>query len=249
MLGNLQVGDCIRIDGKHLLVYGDATKIETYSCIEKHGSSVQLLLTDPPYNVNYSGTKRKNRRQLINDNLGDRYTEFLTRLLDNAARVMNPGASYYVFMASSSITELYAACDAAELYRSSLLLWIKNHFVLSFADYKVKHECIQCGWKRGATHKFYDPKNLSTVFNYPKPTRSKEHPTMKPIPLVKELIQYSSMPGDIVLDPCSGSGTTMLAAQEFGRRCYMIEIDLEYIHSIIYRYLYFNPGAVIEITQ
>ncbi|TLG77362.1 DNA methyltransferase [Culicoidibacter larvae] len=122
MLDNLKIGDCIRIDGKHLLVYDDATKIETYSSIEKHGGAVQLLLTDPPYNVNYSGTKRKNRRRIINDNLGDRYTDFLTKLLSNAERVMEPGASYYVFMASSSITELYAACDVAGLYRSSLLL-------------------------------------------------------------------------------------------------------------------------------
>ncbi|TLG77363.1 site-specific DNA-methyltransferase [Culicoidibacter larvae] len=124
---------------------------------------------------------------------------------------------------------------------------MKNHFVLSFADYKAKHECIQYGWKKGAAHKFYGPKNASTVFNYSKPVKSLLHPTMKPLELVKELLQHSTLKGDVVLDPCGGSGTTMLAAEELGRMCYMIEIDPEYIKSIINRYLHFYPDAKIEI--
>ena len=234
--------------GKHKIVYGDATEMVAYENLFKENEKIDLLLTDPPYNVNYQGSKKK-RKKLLNDSLKERYPKFVFEFLSNAKHYMLPGAAYYIFTASSEIGTYQNTLKELDMYQSMQLVWVKNHFVLSFADYKAKHEHIMYGWKKGVAHKFYGAKNENTVLSYPKPTKNVYHPTQKPDECIKRLILNSSIEGDIVFDPFLGSGTTLLQAQANNRRCYGIELDVEYINIIISRFKHFYPEEKIIFEE
>lgn len=232
----------------NILVYGSSTNTKLYPEVMKD-IKIDLLLTDPPYNVSYSGTTKKKRKRILNDNLKNNYEQLVIDFLRLSYIYLKPGAPYYIFAAGKELGTYHRVLEQLDMYQSTSLVWIKNHFVLSFADYKAKHEHILYGWKKGEKHKWYGAKNCSTTLNHVKPYRSVYHPTTKPRALIRELILNSSKPGDIVFDPFGGSGTTLIECAKQNRTCIMFELDLEYIQTIINRYRFHFPNANIKYVN
>lgn len=195
-----------------------------------------MLLTDPPYGVSYVG-KTKDALTIENDTKGDsELLEFLHDALGNAKEHMADGAAFYVFHADSKGHVFRNALGSVGLVVRECLVWVKNTLVLGRQDYQWKHEPCLYGWKDGAAHKWYSDRKQTTVLEFDRPTANREHPTMKPIPLLAYLISNSTKEGDLVLDPFGGSGSTLLACEKLNRVCYTMELDPQYCDVIIQRW-------------
>lgn len=198
---------------------------------------IDLLLTDPPYNVNYKGSATKSRKGLLNDNLSaEEYQKFLTAAFKNAYEYMREGASFYVWHSTREHRNFETALNNAGLKVRQQLIWNKSHIVLGWSDYQWKHEPCLYGWKEGAAHKWYSDRKQTTILEFKKPTTNKLHPTMKPVEMMQYLIGNSTKEGDKVLDLFGGSGSTLIAAEELNRQCYMLELDPHYCEVIINRW-------------
>lgn len=212
---------------------GDATN----SCdIEKlmKGDKARLIATDPPYNVGYHG-KTKIRERLENDFMSKQEFEiFLEKAIGNMVEHSLPGTPFYIFMASSSFETLQDIMRKLGLKWSTNIIWAKDCFVLSWADYHQQYEPLWYGWKSGAPrlHPVKD-RTQSNLWHIKRPKKNPLHPTQKPTELLKRIIKNSSEEGDIVLDLFGGSGSTLKAANELNRKCYIMEINPEYCQSII----------------
>lgn len=269
-------GDIYRL-GEHRLICGDSTKQEYINAL-MDGEAADLLVTDPPYNVDYSeknealnradGGKRI-QRDIVSDKMDEEaFVSFLMAAFKNANSVMRAGAAFYVWFADNHFTEVWKSLMSNQLNVKQQLIWNKNNLILGRLDYQMKHEPCLYGWKDGAAHYFVDKRNLvtviedkkdlenmskqemkdllekiflkqelpSTVIDCDKPQRSADHPTMKPIPLMGRLIANSSRRKDIVLDLFGGSGTTLIAAEQLGRKCRMVEYEPIYVDVIIKRW-------------
>lgn len=246
--------------GDHRLMCGDSTKASDVKKL-MGGGKADLLLTDPPYNVDYTGGT-KDALKIENDaQEREQFLDFLTAAFQAGADAMKEGAAYYCWHASRTVAEFQEALNKAYLMPRQILVWVKSSLVLGRQDYQWRHEPCFYGWKEGAAHYFIDARTLTTVMDptddmtreqllqvvkeltaitstiyEDKPTASELHPTMKPIGLFKKLIRNSSREGDIVLDLFCGSGTTILAAEEMGRRGYGMEYDPHYCDVIIERW-------------
>lgn len=198
---------------------------------------IDLLLTDPPYNANYSGAARQKRDSIKNDKMSaEKYQAFLTAAFSNAYEYMKSGAAFYIWYSAKEHINFETALNNAGLQLRQQLIWNKSHFVLSWSDYNCKHETCIYGWKEGAAHKWYSDRKQTTVLNFKKPTKSRLHPTMKPVEMMRYLIGNSTQEGDKVLDLFGGSGSTLIACEELNRQCYMLELDPEYCKVIIERW-------------
>lgn len=221
--------------GRHRLVCGDATSEEDLDLL-MDGRTAQLLLTDPPYGVSYVG-KTEDALTIENDDMDDEgLAEFLGAAFANAQRAIDGGAAYYVFHADSKGHVFRAALAENVGPVRECLIWVKNSLVLGRQDYHWKHEPILYGWKDGGSHSWYSDRRQTTVLEFDRPAASREHPTMKPVPLLAYLMRNSSAKGDLVLDPFGGSGSTLLAAQKLGRDCCTMELDPHYCDVIIQRF-------------
>jgi DNA modification methylase len=149
---------------------------------------------------------------------------------------MKAGAVFYIWHADSNGYAFRAAAQEAGLVVRQCLIWVKNALVVGRQDYQWKHEPCLYGWKEGAGHLWASDRKQTTVLEFDRPTRSKEHPTMKPIPLFDYQMKNNTKGGDIVLDLFGGSGTSIIAAEQNGRVCYMMEFDPRYIDVIIDRW-------------
>lgn len=209
---------------------------------------IDLFLTDPPYNVNYKGVAGTIKNDKMKNN---EYIEFLTSAFNNAAEYMKAGASFYVWHANKTHIPFETALNNAGLEVRQQLIWCKNHFNLGRADYHWKHEPCLYGWKSGAPHKWYSDRKQTTLLNYNKPLRNNLHPTMKPIELMKYLINNSTKENDKVLDLFGGSGSTLIACEELNRQCYMLELDSKYCDVIIERWetLTGNKAVLLSDTS
>lgn len=250
--------------GNHILMCGDSTNKEDVTKLLR-GGVADLLLTDPPYNVNYSGGT-KEKLTIANDDMDDSsFYQFLIDAFANADSVMRPGAAFYIWHADSNGLTFRRACNDAGWQIRQCLIWVKNSMVLGRQDYQWKHEPCLYGWKDGASHYFVADRTETTVredefeevldeekttiLRYDKPTSSKLHPTMKPVKLMGDLIYNSSRKGDNVLDLFGGSGTTLIACEETGRNCYMMEYDPHYCDVIISRWEALTGKKAIAITD
>lgn len=251
-----QRGD-VYLLGNHRVMCGDATNTDDMKKL--CGTTlVDLTLTDPPYNVNiglkgeaYEKREDSNRfknRKLLNDNLSDaEFLQFLTDAFQNMHDYSKQGAAIYVFHADSEGYNFRRGFKDAGYDLKQTLIWVKNALVLGRQDYQWIHEPILYGWKSGASHAWYGDRKQTTVLKYDRPLKSAEHPTMKPIELCGYLIKNSSKEGDIVLDPFGGSGSTLIASEQLGRTCYVMELDPKYVDVIIERYeKYTGQKAVKE---
>jgi DNA modification methylase len=197
-----------------------------------------MVFTDPPYNVDYANSaKDKMRgkdRPILNDNLGDGFYDFLlAALMPMLARC---SGAIYVAMSSSELDTLQSAFRAAGGKWSTFIIWAKNTFTLGRADYQRQYEPILYGWPEGQNRHWCGDRDQGDVWNIKKPQKNDLHPTMKPVELVERAIRNSSRPGDIVLDPFGGSGTTLIAAEKSGRIGWLIELDPKYVDVIVRRW-------------
>ena len=219
--------------GKHRLVCGDSTKEETYVTL-MDGKKANLVVTDPPYNVNYEGGAGK----IKNDNMeNDKFYQFLLDAFTNMERVMAEDGSIYVFHADTEGLNFRKAFSEAGFYLSGTCIWKKQSLVLGRSPYQWQHEPCLYGWKKKGKHQWYSDRKQTTIWEFDKPKKNGDHPTMKPIPLIAYPIKNSSMSNCIVLDPFGGSGSTLIACEQLGRICHTIELDEKYCDVIVKRYI------------
>jgi len=219
--------------GRHRLVCGDSTKAETFAVL-MNGRKANIVVTDPPYNVNYEGTAGK----IKNDNLADeKFYQFLFDAFSNIEKVMADDASIYVFHADTEGLNFRKAFADAGFYLSGCCIWKKPSLVLGRSPYQWQHEPCLYGWKKSGKHQWYADRKQTTIWEFEKTKKNTDHPTMKPIPLLAYPIQNSSMSNTLVLDPFGGSGSTLIACEQTDRDCYTIELDEKYCDVIVKRYI------------
>lgn len=219
--------------GRHRLVCGDSTKPETYTMLMGE-TKANLVITDPPYNVNYEGSAGK----IKNDNMaGDKFYEFLLAAFKNMESVMATDASIYVFHADTEGLNFRRAFADAGFYLSGCCIWKKQSLVLGRSPYQWQHEPVLYGWKKNGKHQWYTGRKETTIWEFDKPKKNGDHPTMKPIPLLAYPIGNSSMANSVVLDPFGGSGSTLIACEQTDRICRTIELDEKFCDVIVNRYI------------
>lgn len=242
-----QLGDIYQL-GNHKLICADCTDKRSIDNLFED-KRCDMLLTDPPYGVEY-GEKNASLNRMdgghrietpyLNDELDRDYQEFFSNFLK-----LVPLADYntvYVAMSDQTLLKLSQALIASGIKISQYLIWVKNNHVLSRTDYAYRHEFIVYGWKD--KHKFYGDFS-TTVLEYDKPLVNDLHPTMKPLALIAKLIKDGSQADMLVYDPFLGSGSTLIACEQTGRRCYGVEIDPHYCDVVVKRWeAYTNQKAV-----
>ncbi|MDA3130364.1 MULTISPECIES: site-specific DNA-methyltransferase [Bacillaceae] len=219
--------------GRHRLVCGDSTKKETFEKLMED-KKANLVVTDPPYNVDYEGSAGK----IKNDNMNnDTFYQFLLDAFKNTEDALAKDGSIYVFHADTEGLNFRRAFEEAGFYLSGTCIWKKQSLVLGRSPYQWKHEPILFGWKKNGRHRWYSDRKQSTIWEFDKPKRNADHPTMKPIALIAYPIMNSSLTNSIVLDPFGGSGSTLIASEQTDRICYMIELDEKFCDVIAKRYI------------
>jgi len=221
-------GDLIEL-GRHTLVCGD--------CREVSGlPKFDMLITDPPYGVSYVG-KTKDALEIENDNLDEsELVKLWNGALDSTVPAITPGGAVYAAVPAGPLGHVFSEALKNRKILRQQLVWQKNSMVLGHSDYHYEHEPILYGWVPGGAHYFTSDRSKTSILKFDRPSRSEEHPTMKPIKLWAELISNSSRQGELVCDPFLGSGTTLIACDQLDRICYGIEIEPKYCQVIIERY-------------
>lgn len=219
--------------GEHRLFCGDSTKPETFDLL-MNGKKANLVVTDPPYNVDYKGSAGK----IKNDSMAeDQFEQFLLAAFQQMEAAMADDASIYVFHSDSHGLAFRKAFEEAGFYLSGCCIWKKQSLVLGRSPYQWQHEPVLFGWKKKGKHQWYTGRKESTIWEFDKPKKNKDHPTMKPIALVSYPIMNSTMTGCLVLDPFGGSGSTLIACEQTGRVCYTVELDEKFCDVIVRRYI------------
>ncbi len=219
--------------GPHRLTCGDSTKADTFTAL-MDGKLANLVVTDPPYNVNYEGTAGK----IKNDNMNNEaFYSFLLAAFKNTEAAMAKDASIYVFHADTEGLNFRKSFSEAGFYLSGTCIWKKQSLVLGRSPYQWQHEPVLFGWKKSGKHNWYADRKQTTIWEFEKPKKNADHPTMKPVALVAYPILNSSLSNCIVLDPFGGSGSTLIACEQTDRICYMIELDEKYCDVIVNRYI------------
>ena len=243
------------IMGQHRLLCGDSTNAASYTLLMA-GEKAHMVVTDPPYGVNYANSAkdkmRGTNRPILNDNLGEDFEPFLKAAL--TPMIAHCQGAIYIAMSSSELDTLQAAFRAAGGKWSTFIIWAKNTFTLGRSDYQRQYEPILYGWPEGAQRHWCGDRDQGDVWNIKKPQKNDLHPTMKPVELVERAIRNSSRPGNVVLDPFGGSGTTLIAAEKSGRVARLIELDPKYVDVIVRRWEDFTgkqatreaDGAVLD---
>ena len=231
--------------GKHRVICGDSTKAETYKQL-LDDRKANLVVTDPPYNVDVEETAGK----ILNDNMSDGdFYQFLLSMFTQVENHMEDDASIYVFHADTEGLNFRKAFKDAGFYLSGCCIWKKNSLVLGRSPYQWQHEPCLYGWKKKGKHQWFSDRKQTTIWEYDRPKSSKDHPTMKPIQLMAYPIQNSSMRGTIVLDPFLGSGSTLIAADQAGRVCYGIELDEKFVDVIVKRYIEVTGDTEVTVQR
>ena len=219
--------------GRHRLICGDSTKAETYERL-MGTTKANLVITDPPYNVNYEGSAGK----IKNDNMADdAFYNFLLAAYTQMHSAMADDASIYVFHADTEGLNFRRAFADAGFYLSGCCIWKKQSLVLGRSPYQWQHEPCLYGWKKNGKHQWYTGRKETTIWEFDKPKKNGDHPTMKPIPLLAYPIENSSLSNSVVLDPFGGSGSTLIACEQTDRICYTIELDEKFCDVIVKRYM------------
>lgn len=241
-----KLGDIYQL-GRHRLMCGDSTNAEQVKVLT-NGELVDMLLTDPPYNVAYEG-KTKDKLKIKNDNMEDTaFRQFLCSAFSAANEVMKAGAVYYIWHSDSEGYNFRGACHDIGWQVREVLIWNKNSMVLGRQDYQWKHEPCLYGWKDGASHLWASDRKQTTVIDFNKPNKSDIHPTMKPVGLFDYQIQNNTKGGDIVLDLFNGSDTTIIACEQNGRKAYCMELDPKYVDAAIDRWEKFTGQKAVKLN-
>ena len=220
--------------GRHRLMCGDATSAEDVAAL-MDGKKANLIVTDPPYNVAF---KSGSGLSIQNDSMenGEFYT-FLYNSFQNMAEHLEKGGAAYVFHADTEGLNFRKAFVDAGFHLAGVCIWVKNSLVLGRSDYQWQHEPVLYGFLKNGKHPWYSDRKQTTIWNYDKPKRNKNHPTSKPLDLLGYPISNSSQENAIVLDTFGGSGSTMMACEQTNRICHMMELDEKYASVILRRYV------------
>lgn len=225
--------------GEHLLTCGDCMDLNLVNKLAG-SKKISLILTDPPYGVDYIAVKKgfarvKKSKEIINDNIENEkdYKAFTVSWLNAVVPCLAVKNSCYIFNSDRMIFALKEAMESCGFRLAQILIWVKGSQVIGRRDYLAAHELIAYGWH--GTHSFFKSKDRSVIF-CPRPASSPLHPTTKPLSLIRRLILNSSRIGDIIYDPFAGSGTTLIACEQTKRRCLAVEIDPDYCKTIIDRF-------------
>lgn len=234
--------------GQNRLMCGDCRSGIDVSKL-MNGMMADLCVTDPPYNVDYEGGTDDGLK-IENDSMeNDLFATFLRQVFSVIFSVLKPGGSYYVFHADSEGENFRASLRKAGFKISQCCVWVKNSMVMGRQDYQWQHEPCLYGWKPGAGHLWNSDRRQTTVWNFDKPQRNGIHPTMKPIALMAYPVLNSSLPGQVVIDFFSGSGSTLLACQQVDRVCFSMEIDPKYVAATVLRFRTMFPEQQIRLIR
>ena len=235
-----KLGD-VYLLGRHRLMCGDSTTTDVEKLMA--GEKADMVFTDPPWNVNYGNVDDDNpqgykSRTIMNDFMGtEEFKDFMFSAFERMKSASKDGAMTYVVMSAQEWGNMMLTLAMNNYHWSSTIIWNKDHLVLSRKDYHTKYEPIWYGWKDGAARLCpLEDRTQSDVWDFDRPTRSEEHPTMKPVALVAQAIKNSSKQNNLVLDLFGGSGTTLIACEETNRTCYMMELDPKYCDVIVDRW-------------
>jgi site-specific DNA-methyltransferase (adenine-specific) len=242
-----RLGD-VWVMGKHRLLCGDSTSLSAVNTLTL-GGGIDMLLTDPPYNVAYEG-KTADALTIQNDSMSDAsFRKFLRDAFAAADSVMKAGAVFYIWHAGLESFNFQSACGDVGWKVRQYLIWNKNVMVMGRQDYHWRHEPCLYGWKEGAGHLWASDRKQTTVLNFDRPSRNLEHPTMKPVALFEYQLLNNTKGGDLCLDLFGGSGTTLIACEKNGRYARIMELDPKYCDVIVRRWQAFTgKQAVLEST-
>jgi DNA modification methylase len=240
-------GDIWLMNG-HRVMCGDSTKADDVSTL-MDGQRADMAVTDPPYNVAYEG-KTADKKTIQNDNMNEEdFYNFLLSAHKNMYANLKDGAALYVFHADSEGLNFRRAFVESGFKLTQCCIWVKNSMILGRQDYQWQHEPVLYGWKPTAAHRWHGDRCQTTIWHFDKPQRSAEHPTMKPIPLIAYPIQNSSKKNDLVLDLFGGSGSSLIACEQTGRKCFSMEIDPLYCDVIVRRYIKAENENKIQLIR
>lgn len=249
--------------GPHRLAIGSGTDPDVVAAA-CDGQLADLFITDPPYNVDYTG-KTADALKIGGDHQDDEgFRQLLAGLFAAALANTKRGGPAYVFHADTKGLDFRTQWTEAGWELKQVLVWVKDRFVLGRQDYHWQHEPIIYGWAPGAAHVWTAGRDLttllddeldlasltkpqmlamlrgireaSTAIRHDRPAASEVHPTMKPVDLYVRLLEPSSSAGDLILDTCAGSGTAAIAAHRTRRRAALVELDPSYADVICRRY-------------
>ena len=223
--------------GEHRLLCGDAIKPADVERLTA-GSKADVVFTDPPWNVGIgldSNPRHRQRKGLANDSMSSK--DFAHFLASAAASIASIAAGdVYCVLGASEWPALDTALRGAGMHWSATVIWVKDSFVLGRSKYHRRYEPIWYGWKDGGTSSFCKRRDLDDVWEIPRPKRSEQHPTMKPVELVARAIANSSKPKGVVADLFAGAGSTLMAAEQLGRVCFAMELEPAYCDVIVQRW-------------
>ena len=226
--------------GKHRLLCADSTKPEDVKRL-MDGKKANVCITDPPYACNYTGGTGM---KIMNDNLkGEEFYQFLLSAFKNAYENLADGAAIYIFHSDAEKVNFYNAVVAAGFHYSTTCIWVKQSLVLGRFDYQMRHEPVIYAFKDTVKHKFYGDRKQTTVWEFDRPSKSKLHPTTKPLPLIAYPMKNSSLVNSIVLDLFGGSGSTLMAAEQMDRTAYLMELDPVYASAIVRRFVAYHGNT------
>jgi DNA modification methylase len=273
---DVKQGDIIEI-GKHKVYCASSTEKNNWEKL-MNGKTIDLIITDPPYNVDYQGS---NGLKIMNDKMSNvSFYQFLYDFYVSANEFLKKGGAWYVWHADSEGHNFRMAMKNAGILLKQCIIWVKNSLVLGRQDYQWQHEPCLYGWKEGAAHYFVDERYHTTiiendeleidslnknelkklvkniysdyirksVIKCDKPKRNDVHPTMKPIKLLEPLIKNSSKENELIADGFLGSGSTIVAAHQLKRICYGMELDPKYCQVIIDRMQKLDPNLTVKIN-
>ena len=229
--------------GNHRLLCGDSTKSEDVERLMA-GEKGDMVFTDPPYGVGYDGGAKK-REKLAGDEAG---TSIYADAIPLLTGITNSHAALYLWYADAHAAAAAAAAAGYEIVAQ--IIWAKNNAqFVSTAHYHGKHEPCFYAHKKGKSNQWFGGKNEVTLWEYDRANKNEYHPTQKPVALSERAIKNSTKSGQIVLDPFLGSGSTLIAAEKLGRRCFGMEIDPQYTQICIERWEQFTgKSAILEAT-
>ena len=220
--------------GRHRLMCGDATVAEDVIKL-MDGKKANLILTDPPYGVSFQSA---DGLSIQNDSIkGEEFYQFLLAAMQNMVAVLEPGGAAYVFHADTEGLNFRRAFVDAGLHLAGCCIWVKNSLVLGRSDYQWQHEPVLYGFLKNGKHSWYSDRKQTTIWNFDKPKRNKNHPTSKPLDLLAYPIGNSTQANAIVLDTFGGSGSTLMACEQTNRICCTMELDEKYASVILRRYV------------
>ncbi|MCK5445009.1 MAG: site-specific DNA-methyltransferase [Rhodospirillaceae bacterium] len=240
-----QLGD-VWLLGEHRLMCGDSTDTTNVAALLE-GREADMVFTDPPWNVNYGAVEKGNAqgykvRTILNDSMtADDWVKFCADVAVSLRSATKPGAPLYCVMSAQEWPVIDKALRLAGFHWSSSIIWAKDTLVLSRKDYHTQYEPIWYGWNAAAARLAKVPdRKQSDLWQCDRPKKSELHPTTKPVELVERAVNNSSQPGDLVLDLFGGSGTTLIAAQQTGRKACLMEMDPKYADVIVKRWQNFT---------